>query len=271
MPWWIVAGTALGVAVGIAALWGAWWLWWRLPKRQVDRLGLDDAKARADVEDNFRKTTGQLLGGVAVLIGAGSALLTLQVSDQQSRRSVQASRDLLISQQVSKGFEQLGSDKIVVRLGGIYALEGVMKGSEQYARPVLAALCAFVREGTRTGVGEGPPASDIQAALTVIARRGPFGEVDLAGAHIPNAYLVAADLINAALMDADLRGANLSGAKLAVANLTGANLSGANLSATDLTGATVSQSQLDDACGITTELLPSHLTLKPCPLPIRQQ
>jgi hypothetical protein len=270
MPGWIMAAAVLGVALGAA-------LWWWVPKWQVHRLRLKirDPKARADVEDNFRKTIGQLLGGAAVLIGAGLAYYqtqrTLQATDEQSRRSVQASRDLLISQQVAKGFEQLGSDKIVVRLGGIYALQGVMKGSEQYSRPVLAALCAFVREGTRTGVGEGPPASDIQAALTVIARRGEFGEVDLAGARIPNAYLVAADLINAALMDADLRGANLTGARLGAANLTGAKLSGANLSATDLRGATVSQSQLDDACGITTELLPSYLTLKPCPLPIPRQ
>jgi hypothetical protein len=41
----------------------------------------------------------------------------------------------LISGQVSKGFEQLGSDKPVVRLGGIYALEGVMNTSRQYETP----------------------------------------------------------------------------------------------------------------------------------------
>ena len=37
-------------ALATAALGGAWWLWWRLPKRQVDRLRLTirDAKARAD-------------------------------------------------------------------------------------------------------------------------------------------------------------------------------------------------------------------------------
>jgi uncharacterized protein YjbI with pentapeptide repeats len=41
----------------------------------VDRLRLTirDPKARADVEDNFRKTIGQLIGGAAVLIGAALA------------------------------------------------------------------------------------------------------------------------------------------------------------------------------------------------------
>ena len=89
----------MGVA---AALYVAWWLWWRLPKRQTRRLNLPDDKTRAEVEDNFRKTAGQLLGGAAVLIGAGFAYL--QFTQQQ--RSAQ---DLLISNQVSKGFELLGN------------------------------------------------------------------------------------------------------------------------------------------------------------------
>ena len=155
LVWWprLLAGAGAIVALG------AWWLWWRLPKRQINRLRLTirDPKARADIEDNFRKTIGQPLAAAAVLIGA--AVAYLQFTQQQ-----QTSRDLLISNQVSKGFEQLGSDKLVVRLGGIYALEGVMNTSEQYHQPVLEALCAFVRDGTRTDTGEGPPATDIQAA-----------------------------------------------------------------------------------------------------------
>jgi hypothetical protein len=134
----------------------------------------------------------------------------------------------------SKGFEQLGSDKIVVRLGGIYALEGVMNTSEQYHQPVLEALCAFVRDGTKADTDQ-PPATDIQAAITVIGRRAAgTGVVDFTGSHIAKA---------------DLRFVNLSGA-----NLSGANLSGTN----------VSQSQLDNACGDKETRLPSGLTLKPC-------
>jgi len=190
---WLVAG-----AVAVVAF-GAWWLWWRLPKRQVDRLRLTirDPKARADVEDNFRKTIGQLLlGGAAVLIGAVFAYLQFtqqqKTAQQQLSEQQQAFRELLVSNQVSKGFEQLGSDKPVVRLGGIYALEGVMNTSEQYHQPVLEALCAFVRDNTRNEKGEGPPTTQIQAALTVIGRRNPIGtekRPDLANAHIPKAVL----------------------------------------------------------------------------------
>src|SRR5215469_2437112 len=119
---------------GAAVALGAWWLWWWLPKRQMRSITAADPKDRADIEDNFRKTIGQLLGGAAVLIGAGFAYL--QFTEQQ-----RTAHDLLISNQVAKGFELLGNehDKVQQRLGGIYALEGVMKDppSRQYYRPIL--------------------------------------------------------------------------------------------------------------------------------------
>jgi hypothetical protein len=47
--------------------------------------------------------------------------------------------------QVAKGFTQLG----MVRVGGVYELEGAMNNSEQYYRPVLETLSALVREGAK--------------------------------------------------------------------------------------------------------------------------
>jgi hypothetical protein len=131
MSWWIAAGVIAIVALATA-------LWWWLPKWEVNRLRLTirDAKARADIEDNLRKTIGQLIGGAAVLIGAAFAYY-------QSQLTSQATHDQLISQQVSKGFDllgQAGNDKVTVRVGGAYALEGVMNTSEQYHQPVLPSL-----------------------------------------------------------------------------------------------------------------------------------
>ena len=233
------------------------------------RLTIRDPKARADVEDNFRKTIGQLLVGAMVLGGAG---LGATVAYRQLMSQQQASRDLLISTQVSKGFEQLGSDKIVMRLGGIYALEGVMNTSEQYYQAVLEALSAFVRDGTKNETGDGPPMSDIQAALTVIGRRANIapGMPNLANAHIPKAYLEGrfvypsveedptvsdmppswlrgGDLRRAILRGTDLRGADLSGADLRGADMTDANLSGAYLVRANLSGAWLDGTNLSGA------------------------
>jgi len=288
---WLVAGLVAVVALG------AWWLWWRLPKRQVDRLRLTirDPKARTDVEDNFRKIA-QLLLAATALVGAGLAYLPFQ---QQQR----SSHDVLISNQVAKGFELLGNkDKEPMqRLGGIYALEGVMNNSEDYHQPVLEALSAFVRVETKTETGEGPPADDIQAALTVITRRkSGFKEppLFLAKAHIPKAHLVGADLTRAYLNDtnltsanlthADLAGADLNDTNLTSANLTSADLVSANLANADLSGAfltvadlgganltsadltdvqSLTQEQLDKACGTGVkglDKLDPPLTIKPC-------
>jgi uncharacterized protein YjbI with pentapeptide repeats len=296
----IVIAIAIDAALMLLAVLLAtlWWLWWRLPQRQVARLSIQipDPKARADAEDNFRKTVGQALGGAAVLIGAGAAYL--QFTQQQ-----QASHDLLISNQVSKGFEQLASDKLTMRLGGIYALEGVMNGSAEYHQAVLEALCAFVRDDTigmivndtarqdrrpgpksarrspssseQTNKADRGPAIDIQAALTVIGRRadGP-GEVKLVRASLSDAFLRDANLhgadLNGAnlrdtslnranLNDADLRDANLNGAKLQVASLNRASLNDADLGDANLHGANLYDADLSGANLILADLSVANL------------
>ena len=245
----------IAVVVSVIAALAFWW-WW--PKWQVNRLALEirDPKARADVEDNFRKTVGQLLGGAAVLFGAWLAFLQFsqqqQIAQSQIQQQQQAARDLLISNQVSKGFEQLASDKTAMRLGGIYALEGVMNASErpeQYRGPVLEMLCAFVREYTIGKTVFEKPAIDVQAALTVIGRRKGQELPDLAKVNIPGANLSRANLRGADLNSADLNSAylsrvDLSGANLIGANLTGANLTSATLGRVDLTGADLTGANL---------------------------
>jgi hypothetical protein len=232
--------------------WAIWWLWWNLPKREVAKMryGIRSPKDRVEVEDTLRKTIGQALGAIAVLIGAGFALAQfleqrataqqqIAVSQKQveiSQQQVQASHDLLISNQIAKGFEQLGSEKVEVRLGGIYALEGILNmplpdksSSLDYRQPILEALCAFVREHTIGMIVADHPTTDVQAVLTVIGRRRPedvFNRVNLEGAN----------LAGADLSKADLRGANLSRAVLAGADLYGADLDGATMSGAHLGG-----------------------------------
>jgi hypothetical protein len=311
-PWVSTAGKYVALALLIVFLGVAWW--W-VPKWQVNRLRatIPDAKARADVEDNWRKTIGQLYGGAAVLLATGFAYyqfketlkqteLSRQASQKQADRSVKASRDLLISQQVSKGFEQLGSDKLVLRLGGIYALEGAMNASPEYHRPIVESLCAFIRDTTRApGPEEKEVTTDIQAALTVLGRRATVQQetldlsntvlrnADLTGANLAGANLSAARLSGINLSAANLSGANLAGAKLSGAklfrtNLAGANLSGATFLAADLSGAVLlganlseaflsaanlseandlTQAQLDQACGDQTKLRPGF-TIRSC-------
>ena len=83
----------IGVIAGLVALFAACWLWWRLPKRQVDRFPIDDAKARAEVEDNFRKTISEALLAAAALVGAGLAYLQFTEQQQTSQRQFAEKQD----------------------------------------------------------------------------------------------------------------------------------------------------------------------------------
>jgi uncharacterized protein YjbI with pentapeptide repeats len=244
MPTWeSIAIIGIAVIGAVVSLWGTWWLWWRLPKRHVARLALKirDPKARADVEDNFRKTVGQALGGAAVLIGAAAAYM--QFTQQQ-----RAAHDLLISNQIAKGFEQLGADKLATRFGGIYGLEGVMKTSEEYQQPVLDALCAFVRESTKSKTDKTASSSDIQAILSVIGRRANrAGYVNLTGAKIPYANLQDADFSGAYLREVQLHGANMIGANLRDAYFLDAQLTNTHLSDAHLEGALLFNANMEDA------------------------
>src|SRR6516162_11623999 len=98
----------IAVVVSVIAALAFWW-WW--PKWQVNRLALEitDPKARADVEDNFRRTVGQLLGGGAVLFLAWLAFSQFSQQQQTAQSQIkqqqqaapqqpeQAARDLRIS------------------------------------------------------------------------------------------------------------------------------------------------------------------------------
>jgi hypothetical protein len=57
----------------------------------------------------------------------------------------EADRQRRITESFSKATEQLGSDKLELRLGGIYTLERISKRRRRHSRP--GGLCAAVRSG----------------------------------------------------------------------------------------------------------------------------
>jgi uncharacterized protein YjbI with pentapeptide repeats len=255
------------ITLAILAGTGALWAWWSLPKRLANQLRLQirDGKDRADVEDNFRKTIGQLLGGAAVILGAGLAYLqtqeTLRAQDEQSLRT-------LIGQQIAKGFELLGEKDPIKRVGGIYALEGVLNTPEQYHsfhQSVIDGISAFVRISTQGSTADALPA-DVEAALTVIRRNAEGVTVDLANAHIPtvrlnDGHFVSADLKGANLRRAELLQIDLSGgAVLATTDLSFAKLYGANLSYANLNNAVLTNAELISANLVNATLIEANLS-----------
>ena len=166
--------------------------------------------------DNAR---GRLLTLGAGLFAAGALVFTA--------RNFTLSREGQVTDRYTKAIEQLGSDKLDVRIGGIYALERVARDSARDHPTVMEVLTAFIREHSHEQWPPSDPGGreqerstrpDVQAAVTVIGRRDAkrdIQRIDLTGANLAGADLTGADLSRADLAGADLTGANLSDANLA--------------------------------------------------------
>jgi Pentapeptide repeats (8 copies) len=182
-------------------------------------------------------------------------------------QSVRLARQGQVTDRYARAIEQLGSDKLDIRIGAIYALERIARDSAADHPTVIEVLAAFVREhsheqGPLPESGHAPERTrpDLQVALTVISRRNPKHDrqpIDLIGANLTaarlnaanltGAYLLDADLTRARLYDADLRSAWLIGTNLGGARLARAFLGGAHFGGTDLTGANLTDADLTDA------------------------
>jgi hypothetical protein len=249
--WWIAVG-ALFVLV-----------WWLVPPLLYRHTGTGpEAKLKAVTD-----TRTALLAG---LIGVG-ALLTFWLNSRVYRISAETLRVTeqgQITERYTKAIEQLGNDKLDVRLGGIYALERVARDSARDHATIMEVLSTYVREHSREPWSapsqsdaeyESSPRPDVQAAVTVVGRRdskrGDVTPIDLHGANLANAYLVNANLANVGLLHSDLTEAVLQNADLTQAILTRANLASADLLNADLTRAYLADANLNNA-----HLLGANLT-----------
>ncbi|MET8149134.1 pentapeptide repeat-containing protein [Actinoplanes sp. NPDC049668] len=238
-------------AVGLLVLLLGPIAWWATPAKHLQ------GKDKADARTATRQVLLAAVGGLVLLTGAGFTARTYFLT----RRGQFTDR-------YGKAITHLASDKLTERLGGIYALEHLMVESERERPTVVEVLAAFVREQTRTVdpptrtdlAGPGPrPATDVQAALTVLARRPDPDQhsIDLTGARLYGARLTDASLAGAQLNDvqldhadlitADLRGAVLDGASLRHAELGGARLQHAVLDLADLHACRLWQADLRGA------------------------
>ncbi|MBN3870246.1 MAG: pentapeptide repeat-containing protein [Nostoc sp. JL33] len=160
--------------------------------------------------------------------------------------------------------EQLGNKTIETSLVVINDLEQIAHNHPEYHWIIIDILTTFVRENSPYIPQEQVTTNqstkvrvDIQAALTVIARRDAnkdpeneqldLSHTDMRGANLNGANLEQINLYQANLAGANLREANLAGAIISAANLEGANLYLANLEGTILSAANLEGANLSGA------------------------
>ena len=279
--WFIAAAMLLLVGIGLTiCFWG-----WLHP----------EAPTTVSNSETLRNV-GFLIGGaLAFVFAAWRGWVAERQADAAQRQAETALRqaetaDLgLLNDRYQKAAEMLGSNVLAVRLGGIYALQGLAeRHPEEYHVPVMQQLCSFVRHPTEVegqptvGSGEeelGPvygatTAQDFAAAGTLeidVVREDIQTAMDsIASCHSRNLQIETLHNYWIDLHDADLRGVGLIAKDLSGAppkaikgeesfhypdnEIIGwwyTNLRGANLRYAGLHHATLTNVDLSFASGLT--------------------
>jgi hypothetical protein len=242
-----------------------------VPARSAASLnGVTDPAARGRLEDERLKLQNdvrigllQAVAGVAVIAAVVATWQQLDTDRRQLRQQLEVAGQQQATDRFAQALDQLGSEQLDVRLGGIYGLERVAGGAATqlaqggaYRAPdwasqdrvqVFEILSAYVRT-TSHRPPIGPAGStdlqvrqaDVHAAVTVLARRTVLDgdpPLDLSGSVLPGARLGWARLAGADLRGADVRGTSLQHAELAGAHLEQSLLCGTEFQDADLRGA----------------------------------
>lgn len=247
------AGAAL--LLGLLPVLGLVLVLWKVPEWQLPQAPLEP-RERIEILNDTRRTLSQIVALAILLTGL---CLSVWSAVTIARGALQAREQQGRIARFTAAVEQLGSETLTVRLGGIYALQRLAALSAENRPAIKAVLTAYVREQAPwhdDGQQPAPqPAVEIQTILTVLGGRdwvkgdgeGPEDGLNLAGTDLRGVALDGARLAGADLTGSHLERALLAGAQLVGANLHQAHLDGADLSAADLTEANLRAIDLERA------------------------
>ncbi|MFB6837574.1 pentapeptide repeat-containing protein [Streptomyces sp. NPDC056361] len=189
------------------------------------------------------------------LAAVGALLFTwLQVG--QTSEELRISEQGQITNRFNAAIGNLGSNSMDLRLGGIYALERIMKDSPPDQSTVVSVLSAYIRRHSpvQPKSATPQPPADIRVAMNILARRDPQYDqsaIDLSHTNLRGWYPqpvrgveAVVPLREAIFSGADLRDIQLPQADLQASRLDKADLSGADLSRANLTSVILNQARL---------------------------
>jgi hypothetical protein len=206
---------------------------------------------RLTAVNDVRATLLQGLAAVVALGGVGlGAVITL--------RQIRVTREGQFIDRFSKAIDQLSSDHLGTRMGGVYAMEQIAEVAPSYRGHIGALLASFVRQHAPWPPSRPPEEvdaerqryhgglrDDIGAAMAALSRRAmilPGSGIELEKVDLRGADLAGHDLSRFCFAGSNLEGANLSGC-----DLTGTTFSGASLKDADITGATLTGADFNGA------------------------
>jgi len=275
MNWQKIGINALYILGGIIAIALLVWLGYLLIEfeTEVTKL-LSEDKQKIQLE--ITKTRLQIATPIAVLIGVCVAIWRAASADKIAKTAIDQVRianksskiteDGKITDRFSKAIELLGSDKIEIRLGGIYALDRIAKESKKDHLPIIKIFASYIREKSKIDekdiipkrkvffVGESKNGydnklveEDIYTISSVLRPKSNVTGIDLSNSYLRGVDFSGTNLIGVNLNKANLKGANLVGAYLTNSNLKKVNLEGADLEGADLEGSDLEGANLKEA------------------------
>lgn len=278
-PLTTIALLALAVIVVLlAVIYVPVWIKPSLSKAELDavpagQIRITLQQAQAQLQNSIRSTLLQALGGILIVAGAVATW-----------RQVQISREGQITDRLTHAIDQLGADKVDIRVGGIFALERLAKDSAEDRLAISEILAAFIRThaawpaGHPSHPGQHPTpdvdetmlwltdrAPDVRTAVLVLGRY-PHEErqqhlalrrVDLRRTNFYNGTLINVDLGDSNLAACSavrvrwkrckFLNTDLRKARLMGATLDKSDFRWAHLQEADLEGASLRETDLSDA------------------------
>jgi len=232
---------------------------WKLPLWQVDKYKELKPEQTATLINEYRKTLAQIIGGIVLLFGLYFNFRAINYT----ANNLIVAQERQITERFTRAINQLGDEKLAIRLGGIYALERIAKDSEKDHWPIMEILASCVRENASIHYNTNAKRdttrieTDIQTILTVIGRRNTdydtkdrildLSATDLHGAKLSFGVFERANFYRTNFKKTDLRNAKLKGALFREADLCGANFIEADLGKTRLHGANLDSANLEGA------------------------
>jgi hypothetical protein len=241
------------------------------------------AQDRLKAVNDVRTTLLQAVGGMVVLFGAYATWRQLRVSQDGLR----ATQEGYVTDRFSTAVDQLGSDKLETRIGGLHALWRIAEHSARDREAIISIQAAYLRThvpwpptGPEAPAADEPindvvplevRAADAQVALTGLGvllqqpREQPWvnlsvtdlrradcdglwlHDVNLDRSCMEAAGLYHANLTQASLVSVNLRHADLKTAVLRRGRCVLADLRGARLVETDLRDADFTEADLREA------------------------
>ncbi len=246
-------------------------------KLNLDREQVRLALARIDTQNAIYTLLFQGIG----VMSLGGLVYTRWQHLRRTETQDWTANEQRLAVRFSQAIAYLASDKMEVRLGGIYTLERIAQESPAEYWMTIEVLTAFVRERSAMQLEQYQPQpgindpkrptqlqrlpkipTDIQAVMSVLNRRdvsldrrdrtielreSNLRAADLNGVELWGADLWKVNLREAQLWQAKLIGAFLGRANLCDASLWKADLAGAYLWKANLAGANLTEANLTEA------------------------